>query len=198
MKRFCLFLAFLTLGCAPLARAQDAVEQRFQELEKRILAIQENHESLRSQIQQLASKLNELDSKIDEVQRKAEKADNVATPEDLKAMAVKMADKINDVDKRREQDREALIKSIEELGKKATARPPKNDTRKPAGSDAPTAPISDKGFEHTFEKGQTLSAVVSAYRAKGYKVTQEQILKANPDLNPNSIPVGKKIFIPVP
>jgi hypothetical protein len=125
----------------------------------------------------------------------------VATPEDLKAMAVKMADKINDVDKRREQDREVILKSIEELGKKAAVRPPKNDTRKPPANDtgsSSTPPVSDKGFEHTFEKGQTLSAVVSAYRAKGYKVSQDQILKANPDLNPNSIPVGKKIFIPVP
>ena len=35
-------------------------------------------------------------------------------------------------------------------------------------------------------------------RAKGVKVTTTQILAANPGLNPNSLIVGKKIFIPDP
>jgi len=39
---------------------------------------------------------------------------------------------------------------------------------------------------------------VKAYAEKNIKVTTEQILKANPGLDPNRLRVGKKIFIPAP
>jgi LysM repeat protein len=41
-------------------------------------------------------------------------------------------------------------------------------------------------------------SLAKAYRDQGIKVTSEQILKANPGLNPNTLKVGQKIFIPAP
>ena len=43
-----------------------------------------------------------------------------------------------------------------------------------------------------------LSIIVKAYRDQGIKVTADQILKANPGLDPKNLIVGKKIFIPAP
>jgi hypothetical protein len=43
-----------------------------------------------------------------------------------------------------------------------------------------------------------LSAIAKAYRAQNIKVTADQILKANPGLDPKSLVVGKKIFSPAP
>ena len=55
-----------------------------------------------------------------------------------------------------------------------------------------------KGFDYTIEKNDNLSMIVQAYREKNIKVTIDQILKANPGLNPDRLRVGQKIFIPAP
>ena len=60
----------------------------------------------------------------------------------------------------------------------------------------PTGP--QKGFEHVIERGQTLSAIVEAFRSKGIKVTLKQVLDANPNINEKKLAVGQKIFIPLP
>jgi len=50
----------------------------------------------------------------------------------------------------------------------------------------------------TVAPGDTVSTISLAYREKGIKVTVDQILKANPDLVPEKMPVGRKIWIPAP
>jgi len=76
--------------------------------------------------------------------------------------------------------------------------------RKPAPTNTVDAPPTDngsspqKGFEYTIEPNDTLSVIVKAYREKNIKVTVDQILKANPKLDPNRLKVGTKIFIPAP
>jgi len=46
--------------------------------------------------------------------------------------------------------------------------------------------------------GDTLSIIAKAYRDQGIKVTSETDFKANPGLDPKSLKVGQKIFIPAP
>jgi LysM repeat protein len=58
-----------------------------------------------------------------------------------------------------------------------------------------SAPV-EKGYEYTVQSGDTLSAIVQAYRDQGVKVTVDDVLKANPSLKPSSMRVGQKIFIP--
>jgi LysM repeat protein len=48
------------------------------------------------------------------------------------------------------------------------------------------------------QKGDTLPAIAKAYREQGVKVTTAQIIKANPNVDPNKLFIGKKIFIPDP
>ena len=56
---------------------------------------------------------------------------------------------------------------------------------------------------HKVETGEFLSMIIVAYN-RAYKeeglgtVTQSQVLKANPGLNPNRLLVGQKIKIPLP
>jgi phage tail protein X len=61
-----------------------------------------------------------------------------------------------------------------------------------------TASADDKGFEYVIKSGDTLDAIVQAYKEKNIKVTVAQILKANPGLKAERLIVGKKIFIPAP
>jgi LysM repeat protein len=101
-----------------------------------------------------------------------------------------LADSIREVDKKRQADRELILKEIEKLGKTLSSRPA------PAASSRESAP--PKGFEYSVQPGDTLSAIVEAYRRQGYKVTVDEVLKANPGLKPTSMQVGQKIIIPQP
>ena len=54
------------------------------------------------------------------------------------------------------------------------------------------------GYDYTVQKGDTLLAIAKAYREQGVKVSTDEILKANPGLDPKTMKVGQKIFIPAP
>jgi LysM repeat protein len=101
-----------------------------------------------------------------------------------------LAEAIREVDKKRQADRELILKEIEKLGTTLSSRP-KTEA-------APENPKPRRGYEYTVNEGDTLSAIVDAYRAKGVKVTVDQVLKANPGLKPTSLRVGQTIFIPQP
>ncbi|MBU6401269.1 MAG: LysM peptidoglycan-binding domain-containing protein, partial [Verrucomicrobia bacterium] len=74
--------------------------------------------------------------------------------------------------------------------------------RQSNGGDAPlesdnTGPEADsKAYEYRIQPGDTLPAIAEAYRQKGIHVTVEQILQANPTLNPKRIRAGQRILIP--
>ncbi|MCD6340109.1 MAG: LysM peptidoglycan-binding domain-containing protein [Verrucomicrobia bacterium] len=55
-----------------------------------------------------------------------------------------------------------------------------------------------KGYEYTVKPGDTLSAIVQAYRREKINVTIDAVLKANPGLDPRRLLPGQKIFIPDP
>jgi LysM repeat protein len=46
--------------------------------------------------------------------------------------------------------------------------------------------------------GETLGAIVKAYRDQNIKVSLQQILAANPGLKPENLKAGQKIIIPAP
>ena len=114
----------------------------------------------------------------------------------------RLAKTIEEVDRKRLEDYDKIRAELLKLGKtlaaptptpKKSAPTPANDT-----SDNPKSSPPSKGFEYVIEKNDSLSAIVKAYAEKNIKVTTEQILKANPGLDPNRLRVGKKIFIPAP
>jgi Tfp pilus assembly protein FimV len=115
-----------------------------------------------------------------------------ASPEDLQ----RLARKVQELDEKREADKRLLLDEIQKLAKVRVAPPP--EPRATPRTPPPKADASDKGYEYTIQSGDTLSAIVEAYRKKGVKVTQEQVVKANPKLRPTRLIPGTKIFIPDP
>jgi hypothetical protein len=108
---------------------------------------------------------------------------------------------LKELDANRLQDRAIVQKALADLGKliqkvaqqKAAAVEP-----------APRVVARDFKFNtHKVETGEFLSNIIVAYN-RAYKeeglgtVTQSQVLKANPGLNPNRLLVGQKIKIPLP
>ena len=206
MKRFLFGLfaaAVLTLIPTSLpaqdaaARAAAAAER--QDLEDRVKRLAGMVEALQAtqEVQQKrsAALAEELRTAHDDSARTGNK---FVTREEFK----QLAEKIQELDRKRESDKKLILEEIQKLAKvPASPLPPRpSNARPPSGADftstAPKGP--EKGYEHVIERGQTLSAIVEAYRSKGIKVTLKQLLEANPNLNEKKLSVGQKIFIPLP
>lgn len=189
MKRICLMLATLALCYAPSLRAQDAAtEERLNKLSGQIDDLRAGQEALRKQIDGL---MRELSSVRDQAAKPAVAS---ASPEDLS----RVADAVKEVDRKRLEDYDKIRTELLNLRKSLLNSPPPRT--KPMSTDtAENKPApSDKGFEYEIKSGDTLSMIVQAYREKNIKVTTDQILKANPGLKAEKLPVGHKIWIPAP
>lgn len=60
-----------------------------------------------------------------------------------------------------------------------------------------TPPPSHRGLQYTVEPGDTLIAIVKALGQKGIVITVEDILTANPGLEPTKMATGRSIIIPM-
>ena len=186
MRKISLWL-FILVFTASFAHAQDAAMQ--QQVDQLNGKIQDLLEAQAAQTKRLDALEKEIGELRDKVSQPAAVNDSAST-EDLK----KLAAQVQEIDRKRVADNEQIIKVISKLGSTVRRTPPtapiSNDT-------PPLAPgTKQKGYDYEIHSGDTVSGIAKAYRAQGVKVTSEQILAANPGLNPSSLIVGKKIFIP--
>jgi LysM repeat protein len=190
MKKISLWFLLLTFA-AGVARAQDT-------------GTQQQLDQIRGQIQDLvdaqalqAKRLVVLEKEINDLRDKSPGGSG-ANQEDLQ----KLADQVQEIDKKRQEDRTLILKEIEKLGKissgPGSSRKPPVVSTTTTESPGPTGTGPQKGYEYTIQRGDTLLAITKAYREQGIKVTTDQILKANPGLDDKKLIVGKKIFIPAP
>jgi len=195
MKRLGFLLLTLTLCAGPDSRGQDAAtEERLNQLSGKIETLLEGQDAIRK-------RLNELTREIENVREQASKpTGNFASQEDLK----RLAESVKDIDRKRLEDYDKIRTELVKLGRTLTASTPSSKSVSTTPNEKSTSSNGDKpprpqtGFEYTIQSGDTISAIIAAYRDKNIKVTQDQILKANPGLKPERLTVGKKIFIPAP
>jgi len=178
---------------APQAGAQDAAtQQQIDKLSGQIQDIEDAQTAQNKRIDALEKEIGDLRDKLNQPD-----AGSFASADDLK----KLADQVQEMDKKRQQDNEGIVNALEKLAKTAGQAAP---SHKPAGVSQTTTPENpapegggaQKGYEYPVAAGDTLSAIAKAYRTQGIKVTVNKILKANPGLNPNNLKVGQKIWIP--
>jgi len=192
MRKISLWLFILVFTVAPARAQDDATQQQIDKLCGQIqdlLAAQDvqnkRMDALEKEIGDLRDKLNQPD------------ASTSASADDLK----KLAAQVQEIDKKRQDDNDLILKELEKLGKggsiSTTSHKPPSIADTTTNSTA-SATGPQKGYDYTIQSGDTLSAIAKAYRAQGIKVTSDQILAANPGLNPKNLIVGKKIFIPQP
>jgi len=192
MKKYWFLILFASVSTT-LVFGQDAAAQ--QQIDK-----------LSGQIQDVLAAQGKQDQAIAELRKDfSELRDKVNTPavndsasrDDLKTLTTK----VQEIDKKRQDDRDLILKEIEKLGKVAAAAPVKTKPapKAPATDDTTAAPATpQKGYEYMVKAGDTVGLIAKAYREQGVKVTSTQILKANPGLDATKLYVGKKIFIPDP
>jgi len=114
--------------------------------------------------------------------------------EALEKQVSELAEK--DIEEKRQADRELILKQIEQLAKLVAGEPvPATQPSGPGGKEVPSIV---PGQEYVVRDGQNLGLIIKACRAQGLKVTEAQMIEANPKMNPNLLFPGQKIMIPEP
>ena len=191
MKRILVWLFILSFSLAPARAQDDATQQQINELNGHIRDQQETLDAQKKRIDALEKEISELHDKSN---------GSGANPDDLQ----KLADQVQELAKKQQADNDLILKEIGKLGKVSgsSSSPvhkstPSVTTNAAAGGS--TAGGKESGYEHKVAAGDTLLSIAKAYRdQQGIKVTSDQILKANPGLDPKNLKVGQKIFIPAP
>jgi uncharacterized coiled-coil protein SlyX len=205
MKRIFLWLA-VALGLAPayfpksragsaeaaaaIAARQDA-DDRYQRLSASVQELQAANAGLQKKLSALIEELQKVREEA------ARNGANYATHEDLN----RLAEKLREVDQKREADNRRILDALEKLAKTPL---PGSDLRRMERTDlpenkSPKGPSSARrrrAIGTRFKREDKLSMIVQEYRKKGVKVTLQQVKDANPDVNPNRLLVGQKIWIP--
>jgi LysM repeat protein len=211
MKRISIFLIAGLLLITPALRAQDAAaaaakadrdaeEERFKRLSS---AVDDLRDLQMEQQKHIAALMKEMESLREQVSKPS---GNYAGQDELR----KLAETVQKIDQKRVEDNERILKEIDKLAKTLSSgtsgghgkKPPKvaaGSGDNPSASDGSGGGPTEKGFNYTIASGDTLSTICQAYKEqKGIKVTVDQILKANPKLEPTKLRVGQKIWIPAP
>jgi uncharacterized protein YlxW (UPF0749 family) len=214
MKRMlCLTSVLLALQLPNFAQNATSASAQIerQDDEERYKRMSADMESLAAANASLQKKINILEERLSKVTDDLAKANNNSSVrDDLKVLR----DKIQDVDKKREADKqfisdkiEKIIPEVEKLvAKSQSSRPtrveraPEKEKEKTAATEAP---VTEKGYSYTIQDGDTLSAIVLAYNKKFVsegmkKISQSQVQAANPSVNWNRLRVGQKIVVPAP
>ncbi len=196
MKRILLSLLIFSLVAGGTVRAQDAATQ--QQIDKLNGSIQDLQDALATRDKEIADLTKQVNELSDKVNTPA--VNNSASADDLKALAAQ----VQEIDKKRQDDRELILKQIEQLGKvsggstsgghKSSSTTSTKTSDPTAGNPGPAVP--QKGYDYVVKDGETLGAILKAYRAQGVKVTLTQFKAANPKINPDVLTPGQKIFIP--
>jgi predicted RNase H-like nuclease (RuvC/YqgF family) len=178
--------------------AQQGAEERYKRMAADMQALQTDNESLKTRIGSLEQKIDDLRQQL------AAAANNTNVQDDLK----RLAEKIAEVDKKREEDKQAISdeirKSIAGLEKTLAGGGASLHAPSPKlPPDTETAPTGN-GFSYTIQAGDNLSAILKAYNAdfksKGWKtISLKQAKEANPSIEDwDRLRVGQKIIIPRP
>jgi len=181
MKRFALIVIACLLATSGLQAQDAATEEQLNRLRSEVSALQSANVELQKKLSEVLKELQQL-----RMQSASPKTEYAAAA-DVK----RLADAIEEVDRKREADRKLILGELKILGE-AAARAPQLNTDQPSWK--------EHGYDYEIRPGDTLSAIAKAYREseKRVNVTVNDILKANPGLDANSLQVGKTIFIPDP
>ena len=193
-------------AATPASTAAAVAEQQgFDEKFKQLAA---DMDTLRAANQLLLEKFSALKDDLTQVRaEQARLAAGAVSRDDLKPLALK----IDAVDKKRQEDKDAISEEI----KNTTARleklltpsvdpPPRTPIRTPTPAPPPVPPpAATDGFSYTIKDGDLLGDIVKAYnndfKSKGWKtIKAKQVMDANLGVDWTRLKIGQKIVIPRP
>jgi TolA-binding protein len=180
---------------APTGAQARFYAEQFRRLRGEIDELKGAHAVQQQQTDKLKTQVNNLRDENRELNRLLD--GNFAKADEVKALQVAL----KEMDANRLKDRAIVQKALGALGKLI-----QKVAQQKAAPVEPAPRVVAKNFKfntHKVETGEFLGTIIIAYN-RAYKeedlgtVTQSQVLKANPGLNPNRLLVGQKIKIPLP
>ena len=200
----CLLLTLMLLVPGESLLAQDAKTQASalatqREAEERLNRLNALVEDMRDAYEAQQKKINALAAEIRAFREEQNRSGvNTATREDVR----KLAEKIQEVDQKREADKKLILEEIKKLAALAAAPPPATKTIEPKRVENPDD-SDGQFFKHVVQKDQRLHDILAEYNKRLKEqgkpsVKLDQVKKANPGLDPDRLRIGQEIFIPVP
>lgn len=182
-------LTIVLLGLAPgCVINQDEQRVAMQQQREDNLILQEDLRRMRARLDALEDDLQQLSQQVNAAN--SDQSRNLQAQ--MQAYNTALDDlrrSIRSVESAREQDKKDIVDRIS----RDVAAMLKQQASRPPPAPAPRRPISDKGYEHVVEQGETLSAI-----AKAYSVSSADIMAANNLQSADMLRIGQKLFIPAP
>jgi LysM repeat protein len=199
MKRILFVAAVAAFAATPVFAQDNATQQQLDQLRGKIQDLVEAQDAQSKKIDAIEKEISDLRDKVNTPAATPDVPSNA----DLK----KLAEQLQEVDKKRQDDRELILKQLDKIAKVAGAQPVKirsssgtSTSTGSTGSGETTPPpdVPKTGYYYIVKDGDTISGIAKSYRdsEKHVKVTSSQILAANTGLDATKLYTGKKIFIP--
>jgi LysM repeat protein len=197
MKRILFAVAVAAFAATPVFAQDNATQQQLDQLRGKIQDLADAQDAQSKKIDVIEKEISELRDKVNTPVA----APDTASAADLK----KLAQQLQEVDQKRQDDRELILKQLDKIAKAAGAPPIKikpssgtATTTSSGGGDTAPPDVPKTGYYYIVKDGDTISGIAKSYRdsEKHVKVTTAQILAANPGLDATKLYSGKKIFIP--
>ena len=179
--------------------AREEFEANYRRMNTKIEQLEETLQAQQKKFSTLVAEIHALREQVDTLKSRNEIS---ATRDSIK----ELAEKIEEVDKKRLADNKLIAERVEAIGKgitKSLAKPapaPVPDNPKPDKPDKSAPPNSsappEKAYAYKIKDGDTLVRIVNDLKAQNYKVTQKQIMDVNPGVNWGKLKIGQTIYIP--
>jgi TolA-binding protein len=199
---------------AAIARAREA-EERETRMSTMISRLEEANSIQQKRITELRDDLKEVRRQLVEMENRFRNSQiGAVSQSDVR----KIYDKMGEIEKNRQADNNLVKEQFEAL-KKILDHPPvivanptpaastRNEPRTQRDNPPEDEPPQFTGdyFGYKIKSGDSLTRIIGAFNAKLKEegknkapITLDMVKKANPKLNPNNLPVGREIKIPIP
>ena len=188
--------------CAQERESATALAAR-QTTEEEIRRLRGDVQNLEAANANLQKRINQLIEELQRVREENSRATvNLPTREDLNRLNKELREELRGVDSKRVADNNRVLEALEKLSKMSVSPSPantaKNDSPLSDKSKSEKSPPTEKGYWYEIRKGDAFLEIIQACRKQGVNVTASQVKEANPDINPNKIRAGQKLWIPDP
>lgn len=187
-SRYFLF-AVVALSASGCVINQEEQRMVMQQQHEDSLMLQEDLRRIRARLDALEQDLIRLNQQVQTANRDQSSAQQ-AQIQGLNASLTDLQQRIRTVDAAREADKKEIV---DRLSKQLSDVLSKQQAAARASSSSSRRPISNEGYEHLVQPGETISAIAKAYNAR-----VEDIVQANNLKSADVLRVGQKLFVPAP
>lgn len=171
-------------GCVAMQEQRAAMQEQREDaviLEDDVRRLRGRLEALENEVERLTQQVSQSGSEQNRAMQSQVQGVNSAMED--------MQRRLRALEAGREADRKEIVDTISKrVADLINKQAPRASTPPPR-----TKPISNEGYEHQVQPGETLSAIAKAYGARS-----ADIMEANGLQSADKLRVGQKLFIPAP